>query len=313
MAKTIYTFIPNDDLNGSRIVTMDDCSCKVFKIIRTDSEILKSFRKNLDTPALYLLINQDEKKAYVGESDTLLSRLASHILKKPFWKEAFVFTANDDSIAKTECRYLEYLAYQEAKRANRYDLSENINEPTVPHMNFMLEAKTEGFFKNVLFLAKFVGCDIFESNFSHKKKISTTKKPEEIELSINTADLEGRNIKILLNGTPYNKSHFGYAIVKEFLKFNPTTNMDNLNEIFHKGLLGSWGHWNMLETDIDYAVGLKEKTRQYRHLTKEEYVLTSGDGIRFVVSNQWDKVNIQNLLMIAENQGWDYKISRCIN
>jgi hypothetical protein len=69
----------------------------------------------------------------------------------------------------------------------------------------------------------------------------------------------------------------------------------------------------MLETDIDYAVGLKESTRQYRHLTKEDYVLTSGDGIRFVVSNQWDKVNIQNLLMIAENQGWDYKISRCID
>jgi hypothetical protein len=53
---------------------------------------------------------------------------------------------------------------------------------------------------------------------------------------------------------------------------------------------------------------LKESSGQFRHLVKDEFVLTSGDNIRFVVSNQWDKVNILNLLQIAKNQGWSYEI-----
>ena len=32
MATTIYTYLHNDDLNGSRIVSMDDCMCKLYKM-----------------------------------------------------------------------------------------------------------------------------------------------------------------------------------------------------------------------------------------------------------------------------------------
>ena len=31
MATTIYTYLHNDDLSGSRIVSMDDCMCKLYK------------------------------------------------------------------------------------------------------------------------------------------------------------------------------------------------------------------------------------------------------------------------------------------
>ena len=54
----------------------------------------------------------------------------------------------------------------------------------------------------------------------------------------------------------------------------------------------------------------KEETSRYRHLLKEEYVLTSGDGVKFVVSNQWEKANVLNLLQIAKNEGWSYEIVR---
>lgn len=308
MAKTIYTFIPNDDLSGSRIVTMDDCSCKMFKIIRSDSEILKTFRENLETPALYILLNKEEKKAYIGESDTLLSRLATHILKKHFWKEALVFTAIDESISKTECKYLEYLAYDKVKMLNRYDVSENIIDPTIPHMNFMQKAKTEGFFNNVLFLTRFIGCDIFDNVASSNKRPLKTRKNEEIDLDITSKDLEGTGVKISLNGTEYIKGHMGFAIVKEYLINNPQTTMEELNDYFHIGLLGSWGRWNILETNIENAKSLKKSSGQYRHLVKDEFILTSGDGIRFVVSNQWDKINILNLLQIAKNQGWSFEV-----
>ena len=32
MATTIYTYLHNDDLSGSRIVSMDDCMCKLYNI-----------------------------------------------------------------------------------------------------------------------------------------------------------------------------------------------------------------------------------------------------------------------------------------
>ena len=41
MATTIYTYLHNDDLNGSRIVSMDDCMCKLYNIKRDDNEFLK--------------------------------------------------------------------------------------------------------------------------------------------------------------------------------------------------------------------------------------------------------------------------------
>ena len=81
-----------------------------------------------------------------------------------------------------------------------------------------------------------------------------------------------------------------------------------LKEIFHIGLLGSWGRWNLLEDNLEIANSLKKSSGQFRHLVKEEFILTSGDGVRFVVSNQWDKVNILNLLQFVKNQGWKYEI-----
>ena len=34
MATTIYTYLHNDDLNGSRIVSMDNCVFKLYNITR---------------------------------------------------------------------------------------------------------------------------------------------------------------------------------------------------------------------------------------------------------------------------------------
>ena len=93
MAKTIYTYLHNDDLNGSRIVYMDNCFCKLFKIQRTDGDFLQIFKEDLQKPALYILLNREKGKAYVGETDAFLTRIQQHISRKEFWVEALAFTA----------------------------------------------------------------------------------------------------------------------------------------------------------------------------------------------------------------------------
>ena len=45
---------------------------------------------------------------------------------------------------------------------------------------------------------------------------------------------------------------------------------------------------------------------KHRHFIKEQFVLTSGDGVKFVVCNQCDKVNALYLQRIAKKQGWNY-------
>jgi len=311
MAKTIHTVLYDDVLDGSKIITMDNCVCQLYDIKRDYDSLIKDSKENLSKPALYVLLNRSMRKAYVGETDDFLQRIASHMLKKDFWDEALAFMANDNSLTTTEVRYLESLSYEVAKAAGIYDLSENTQVPKRPYVQSIQEYKIKDFFNYVKLLTKFIGCDIFEKTTSHQQNASfslSVRKTITVDLGIKSQDLEGREIKLSLNGVVFNKGKFGYAVVKEYLKFHPRATIAELKEIFHIGLLGSWGRWELLEDDLDYAKSLKESSGQFRHLVKDEFVLTSGDNIRFVVSNQWDKVNILNLLQIAKNQGWNYEI-----
>jgi hypothetical protein len=311
MAKTIHTILYDDSLDGSRIVTMDNCVCQLYDIKRDYDAIIKDGRENISKPALYVLLNRNGKMAYIGETDDFSQRIASHMLKKEFWDEALAFMANDNSLTTTEVRYLESLSYEVAKAAGVYDLSENTQVPKRPYVQSIQEYKIKDFFNYVKLLTKFVGCNLFEkvTNYQQSASFSSSvRKIIPVDLGITSQDLEGREVKLSLNGVVFKKGKFGYAVVKEYLKYHPKATMAELHDIFHLGLLGTWGRWGLLEEDLEYAKSLKESTGQFRHLVKDEFVLTSGDNIRCVVSNQWDKVNILNLLQIVKNQGWNYEI-----
>lgn len=91
MATTIYTYLHNDDLSGSRIVSMDDCMCKLYNIKRDDSDFLKDFNEELQKPALYILVNQGHLKAYVGETDDFTKRISQHLAKRIFGMKSWSF------------------------------------------------------------------------------------------------------------------------------------------------------------------------------------------------------------------------------
>ena len=310
MAKTIHTILYDDVLDGSKIIEMDNCVCQLSVIRRGYTEFIKEMKEELSKPALYILLNREDRKAYVGETDVFFKRIANHTAQKEFWNEALAFTANDNSLTTTEVKYLESLSYETAKQAHTYDLSENSQAPTRPYATKSQEIKIKEFFKYVTLLTQFVGCDLFEKNRNAQQGVQPVHKPIKLDLEVRVEDLQGR-VSIRLNGIEYKtKGLMGYAIVNEYLKAHPKTTIEELKDFFHNGLLGRWGAWNFIEDDIDAARKLKEETSMYRHLVKEEYILVSGDGVRFVVSNQWEKGNILNLLQIAKNEGWNYEIIR---
>lgn len=313
MATTIYTYLHNDDLNGSRIVRMDDCMCELYNIKRDDYDFLEDFNEDLKKPALYVLLNKEQRKAYIGETDDFTKRIAQHIAKKGFWEEVIVFLdSNDGTLSKTEVQHLEFLAYNRAVDVKSYDISENTQSPKQPHMNVMQKAKTEKFFKYVQFLAKFVGCDIFERrpNVALTTTLVDTQpivSPIPIELS--KEDLSGR-IALSLNGSgKYTKRSIVLAIVREFVRLNPTASFSELRATFKRDYLGQFAQYEFLESDVDRAKNWKQLGEDHVHYFVDE-VLTSGDGVQFVVCVEWERNNIVPVLGIAKALGWRVELVR---
>lgn len=71
-------------------------------------------------PAVYLLVNADVDKVYVGETDELLSRMKSHDSTKDFWEILIAFVSPD--LSKTEVKLLEHLLIRKIKEDGRVDL-----------------------------------------------------------------------------------------------------------------------------------------------------------------------------------------------
>lgn len=315
MATTIYTYLHNDDLSGSRIVSMDDCMCKLYNIKRDDSSFLKDFNAELNKPALYILINETTKQAYIGETDDFIKRINQHITKKGFWDEVLVFVgSNEDTLSKTEVQYLEFLAYNKAKETLSYDISENTQAPKNPHMNVMQKGKTDKFFKYVQFLSKFIGCKIFEKRPSVILRTvleANTPKvvPEPIHYTAD--DLKGR-ITMSLNGVgEYSKREMVLAIVKEYMKQFPETTLSELKATFRREYLGRYALYEFIQEDIETARNWKELKEDHVHyFIQDKDILTSGDGIDFVVCVEWEKSNIINVLGIAKALGWTFEIRK---
>ena len=313
MATTIYTYLHDDALDGSRIVSMDDCMCKLYNIMRDDSDFMKDFEKDLQSPALYILTNKESSKAYIGETDDFIKRINQHLIKKEFWSEVMVFlAANEDTLSKTEVQYLEYLALEKAKQVKSYDLSENTQNGKIPYMNVMQKGKTDKFFKYVQFLAKFVGCDIFELRTSVILKTSLTSampKVEPIPISLTSEDLKG-SIKLSLNREgKYTKREMVLQIVKEYIRQFPEATFEELKATFSRDYLQRFAQNEFLQEDLEKARNWRELGEDHVHyFIKEEDILVSGDGVPFVVCVEWDKNNIINVLGIAKALGWTFEI-----
>ena len=310
MATTIYTYLHNDDLNGSRIVSMDDCMCKLYNIKRDDNEFLKDFNEDLQNPALYILTNKNSRKAYIGETDDFTKRIVQHLAKKDFWDEVMVFLASDGSLSKTEVQYLECLAYQKACEMNSYDLTENTQTPKSPHMSVMQKAKADKFFKYVQFLAKFVGSDIFEKrpNVVLKTTLEAVQpKVLPVDIEYTSEDLKGRIYMSLNDEGKYSKREIVLAIVKDFLKHSPNTTLSELKATFRRDYLGRFAQYEFIQEDVETAKKWKELGEDHNHYFLND-VLTSGDGVDFVVCVEWDKTNIIKVLGIAKALGCTFGI-----
>lgn len=136
MGKTITTYLIDGDPKGTQYVFISNKICQMFVIPRSSLSILNE-RTDLQTPAFYILLGEDENtkpKAYIGETENFKERIKYHDSKKTFWQKALVFISKDAAMTKADVQYLEYRAIAIAKKTKQYSLEDNKQTPNAPNL-----------------------------------------------------------------------------------------------------------------------------------------------------------------------------------
>lgn len=108
--------------------------------------------------------------------------------------------------------------------------------------------------------------------------------------------------KYKFNNEIFGKSAFVFEFVKQFVKDNQNTTFKQLRSIIPDELQGSSGVLHTLEKAQEKTE--KSKDKKWRFSEKEQF-LTSSDNIRFVVSNQWRIGNIERVVNLAREKGYE--------
>ena len=164
MGKTVTTYLIDGDPKGTQYVFISNKICQMYVIPRSNLSVLNE-RQELQTPALYILLGEDEAtkpKAYIGETENFRERVKDHDSKKAFCQKALLFISKDAAMTKADVQYLEHRAIVEAKASNTFVLNENKQTPKAPNLPEYRKDDMDGFFEDVKFLTSFIGCNIFD-------------------------------------------------------------------------------------------------------------------------------------------------------
>lgn len=123
-------------------------------------------RSEFSGSGVYILWGRDDEVElpvlYIGEAETVRTRLDSHYANKDFWQQAVIFTTRGDPLNKAEVQYLEARLVELAV-ANKRCRLDNANTPQRPTLSEADEAQVDGYLAEMLPLLPVIGIDAFES------------------------------------------------------------------------------------------------------------------------------------------------------
>jgi len=161
--KTIKLFLIDGDANGRISCELSNWSGKAYKIPRTKIKDC-SDRDDLQSPGVYLLLGKDEEGnelVYIGEAESILTRLNSHLTNKDFWNEVIIILSKDGNINKAHIKYLENRLHAIAFEVKRYKV-ENSVMPTKSSLSESDRSEMEVFIENIKVLVSTLGYKIFD-------------------------------------------------------------------------------------------------------------------------------------------------------
>ncbi|UCH66777.1 MAG: GIY-YIG nuclease family protein [Ignavibacterium sp.] len=189
--RTIQIYLPDGNPQSMKIAEITSRTVQAILIPRSKLEIAFK-REELKNVGVYFLIGnpEDESKdiLYVGEAEECLSRLKQQNKSKDFWNVAIVIISKTQYFTKTHIKYLEWLCYDSAKGAARYNI-ENTNIPNKPYTSESMEADLLDNFDTIKILTSTLGFPLFEKiNKPIVKKILICKGKDAVGQGEYTSD-----------------------------------------------------------------------------------------------------------------------------
>ncbi len=159
-SKLIQIFLVDGKPGGIKIAELMNRNIRAFLVPRAMLPEVKD-RAELSQPALYILSDRESKEIYIGECENFLHRVKNHEQNKEFWEIALVIVAKDNSLSKGDVKYLESLAVETAKNAERA----KITNLTIPARNNLHEFNMQmihDFFDDLSLLISALGYPVFD-------------------------------------------------------------------------------------------------------------------------------------------------------
>lgn len=101
----------------------------------------------------------------------------------------------------------------------------------------------------------------------------------------------------------FRKGKFVREVVAHFIAQNASLTYEQLTQVFPNTLQGSYGVLRTLESINNSSHNKKDLKTRY--LMADDLILTSADGIRFVVCNQWGEYNFAHILELLKKWNWN--------
>lgn len=178
--RLLQTYLLDGTLEGVRII---DCESNVksFVIPRLKLGEVKD-REELSWPALYFLINTDDNRAYIGESESFYHRVKNHDQNKDWWDVAVAIVSTTNELEKGDVKYLESLAVERAQGG-----SMRVENRVAPVRNNIHEFKLHKLQKvldDTQFMLTSLGYDILSSPTQKNEQIWICKSKKTLARAV---------------------------------------------------------------------------------------------------------------------------------
>jgi hypothetical protein len=175
LGRTIQLFLVDGTPTGLIIASIHGWTGSVLVAAQSTFDQLLA-RSEVDRTGVYILYGPDpndilKMRAYIGEADSVRSRIDRSAADHGFWESAVVVTASDETLTKGHVRYLEARLIDIAKTAGRASL-DNAQLPDVARRRLPEadRANMEAFLNNLKVILPVVGLDLLKP----RPHVSTT-------------------------------------------------------------------------------------------------------------------------------------------
>lgn len=159
-AKTIEIYLPTGDASKVSIARI---TTEAIRVVYVQKSEIENQKKELERIGCYVLVGKDKdgnSSVYIGETESLYSRLIQHKKEKEFWNSAYTIQNLGGTFDKAHLTFLEQLMIERANEADRF-IVHNGNKgklTTIPESK-MNECYV--YFETIQTLIKALGFNVF--------------------------------------------------------------------------------------------------------------------------------------------------------